>query len=365
MYSKIVLLTLLFFSPPGFAQVESRRLLPASPVASCGTRITPSQVAVVRQLQELGLYELPPGQEEFFFTVPMTFHIVRRSNGTGGIHPSAADATLPVLNNHFLSTGVRFHRAGSIDYIDNDVFYDQITSQFLADLLRNTNSVPDTINVYFVNEFQVGGIVLCGQSSFTTSGAQGILMDYHCTTAFGNDETLTHEVGHYFDLYHTHETAFGAECPDGSNCLITGDLLCDTPADPELSGSNLSGCSYVGNEMRCGLPFDPLVENFMSYSGGCRASFTPLQRSRVMATLVNLRGNLIAGQQSSLVWVDFTHTGTQLGSFSSPFATLAAAAGIVSPGGRIVMKTGLSDESLTLSSSAVLDAFQGPAIIGG
>ena len=55
-----------------------------------------------------------------------------------------------------------------------------------------------------------------------------------CTAAGGNDTTLSHELGHYFDLYHTHETSFGTECPSGSNCQSAGDMVCDTPADPNL-----------------------------------------------------------------------------------------------------------------------------------
>ena len=41
-----------------------------------------------------------------------------------------------------------------------------------------------------------------------------------------------HEFGHYFGLYHTFDTSFGIELANGSNCKTSGDLICDTPADP-------------------------------------------------------------------------------------------------------------------------------------
>jgi hypothetical protein len=101
-----------------------------------------------------------------------------------------------------------------------------------------------------------------------------------------NDRALSstspHEVGHCLDLYHTHETAFGTENINGSNCSSAGDLVCDTPADPRLGSNNVNfNCEYVG-----GGGFNPLTDNVMSYSRGlCRDSFTTLQGSRMRQAL--------------------------------------------------------------------------------
>ena len=47
---------------------------------------------------------------------------------------------------------------------------------------------------------------LCGEASFTATAVQGVLMDIDCAGSAANPSTFAHEIGHYFDLYHTHET---------------------------------------------------------------------------------------------------------------------------------------------------------------
>jgi len=37
------------------------------------------------------------------------------------------------------------------------------------------------------------------------------------------NESTVHEFGHYFSLYHTHDSVGGKELVNGSNCGYTGD----------------------------------------------------------------------------------------------------------------------------------------------
>ena len=117
-----------------------------------------------------------------------------------------------------------------------------------------------------------------------------------CTGHDDNETTLAHEVGHYLDLYHTHETYYGDECPDGSNCGSAGDKLCDTPADPKLTGRVYSNCVYdnsAATPAGCSGSYDPMVENHMSYAPpSCRSTFTPLQKEKMLNILLYVRGNL-------------------------------------------------------------------------
>lgn len=85
------------------------------------------------------------------------------------------------------------------------------------------------------------------------------------------EETSPHELGHCLNLLHTHSTSNGIEYINGSNCSTAGDLVCDTPADPELNSTNVdSSCNYFG-----GGGYNPLTNNIMSYSPfGCREHFT-------------------------------------------------------------------------------------------
>ena len=77
-------------------------------------------------------------------------------------------------------------------------------------------------------------------------------------------------MGHYFGLYHTFETDFGLELEDGSNCDVTGDLVCDTPADPYIHPDTMSkyvdGCTFIfmGKDAN-GAFYNPHTTNIMSY----------------------------------------------------------------------------------------------------
>ena len=148
--------------------------------------------------------------------------------------------------------------------------------------------VAGTINCYFVRSAP-----FCGISSFTTSPIQGIVYNNDCVALATNKSTFPHEIGHYFNLYHTHETAFGTECTNGSNCATAGDLVCDTPADPNVLGNVSTACLWTGSATPpCGgsPPYNPPVRNFMSYSNkDCRDHFTAQQNSRALTTLNTLR----------------------------------------------------------------------------
>ena len=139
-------------------------------------------------------------------------------------------------------------------------------------------------------------------------------MSNGCTT---NGSTLSHEVGHYFSLYHTHgdgNCSFTDEYVDRNHqinivgvsfnsCLILGDELCDTEADPNLVDAlndcdiNLvnSSCVYTGTYTdNDGDLFVPDPTNVMSYSRkACRTTFTSGQYDRVLSSLLNDRNYLI------------------------------------------------------------------------
>ena len=73
-----------------------------------------------------------------------------------------------------------------------------------------------------------------------------IVMDNQCIGAEYN--TLVHEFGHHFNLYHTHGDGT-YEYVNGTNCGVA-EFLCDT-ADPQLSSSTVSNvnCLYSGTEV--------------------------------------------------------------------------------------------------------------------
>jgi len=328
----------------------------------CGTRLTPEIAAALLAQERAGAYELRGARTEFVLQVPVTFHIVRRADGTGGISTTDVGTTLDAANNLWAATGIHFFQPGVFHYSNDDSLYAGVDTDAEFDALWSTDAVANTINVYFC------GVLpgLCGRASFTTMPAQGVAVANGCTTQGGNTVTFAHELGHYFDLYHTHETMFGVECPDESNCSTAGDKVCDTPADPNVSQKDfLSGCTYVGNAMACGQTYSPDPTNLMSYGGACRDHFTQAQRDRTLATLFNVRSSLIQAPGLGVTWVDFNSPGfIQTGSYMFPFKTISGAESATNAGGTVVIKTGSNAAPNMFTKALHWDSFRGVAQIG-
>lgn len=271
----------------------------AWPGPGCGSVLTPSDAAAYLRYREdhpLDTSNLRAGGPYY---VPIAAHIVRQSDGTGGLPESRYLQALADANAHYAPGNITFYTKGAIDYIDSDDFY-TTSSLNEIDALRTTNTVPDAINIYFTENLNFEGGGLCGISAFTFSSVQAIAMRNSCTAnpaGLGNHSTFSHEIGHYFNLFHTHETGIGTELVDGSNCAFAGDELCDTPADPRLSSGTVSSltCQYTDNETDPnGDPYAPDCTLLMSYSlKHCRDTFSPQSYTRVEATLVNERPNLM------------------------------------------------------------------------
>jgi len=270
----------------------------AAQQSECGTIITPQQAETeLQRAAEYGRWAEKRSDEHY--QIPCAMHIVRRSNGTGGFTAPQLDSIIDTTNVYYEQLDVSIFQMVPADYIDNDLFFYNMDDPNNYDLLRTTNVVSGAINIYFVPESDTSGFGYCGLSSFSGSSVQGIIMNNSCANSVTNKSTLGHEIGHYFDLYHTHEPFFGLECPNGSNCATAGDLICDTPADPDLGGhvSAYPECQYDDYASPPGncdaTPYDPQVENIMSYSTKlCRDLFTSQQREKYRDILVNVRTEL-------------------------------------------------------------------------
>lgn len=95
--------------------------------------------------------------------------------------------------------------------------------------------------------------------------------------------TLTHEVGHCFDLAHT----FQSGC--GTNCANSGDRVCDTPPSVDQSfgcNTNENTCfnDNVGPSPYANGNTPDQIENYMSYNT-CQNMFTEGQKTRSYAAL--------------------------------------------------------------------------------
>ncbi len=211
-------------------------------------------------------------QEKSVTNIPIKAYILRQSNGSGGISECDLKDAIDVANVQFIPAMYNLVVC-ALEYIDSDTYYN-IGSFGEGDNLYFSNNDPTAMNIYFVNS----AAGYCGWANFPWSSDRYIMMDNSCAM---NTSTLAHEIGHYFGLYHTHQG--GNELVNGSNCSSAGDLLCDTPADPNISGLVNGSCQYTGNATDAnGDTYVPDPLNMMSYSQKhCRDIFTTDQVARM------------------------------------------------------------------------------------
>lgn len=195
-------------------------------------------------------------------------------------------------------------------YLYNDKVF-QIKSDQYADFkiadenaLRQANDVSDAINIYFVKYITLQNLtILSGYAALPNFSASTnrVFYSYFERTQddFNNlkNKTFLHEIGHYFGLLHTFQDSSHADISKrelvtrgaGSNCVTTGDQLCDTQADPferlplifayncdEKTPSNLQDAH--------GNTFSPPIDNIMSYQQRCGNVFTEQQYQKMQAS---------------------------------------------------------------------------------
>lgn len=263
--------------------------------AACGTTVDATNIMKLQELnRNWQQYREQGGVRSVgaMNMVPVKLHIIRTSAGLDGISVADFEAALARANSFYTDAQMFFYQCGPINYIDDDTYSTYDKSEMAA--LDAAHSVTNVINIYSAPTVTSGATSICGHAQFP-GGLDFVMLANSCTN---NGSTFAHELGHYFKLYHTHETAFGSELVDGSNCAAMGDQLCDTPADPVLSSTvNNDGCVYtgVGTDAN-GDAYSPFVTNFMSYTPKeCRFTVTDDQADQMLFTLNNSRTYLTCG----------------------------------------------------------------------
>jgi len=248
----------------------------------CGTKIPPGYQSVLQNHID-SVVSLRRGGSLLY---PLKIHIIRRDNGTGGSDIADINQAIDVMNDDFQPINMEFYVCGSVNYIDNTSYYD---FNMADEQNISVNDVPGLINIYFSNGLEdIDGTPLCGKSHWPGEPDRIFMNNPPCNGGYG---VLSHEMGHFFNLLHTHETALGSELVNGSNCNSTGDLLCDTPADPGLSYTNVLNCAYTGTTTDAnGQSYHPDPTNIMSYAPqNCWTRFTSQQYNRMLYTAQNVR----------------------------------------------------------------------------
>ncbi len=246
--------------------------------------------------------------------IPVKFHIVTDNNGKGGPSYQTLLNQLARLNNDYAKFNFVF-------YLKDNYSFNVVKNNNILTLPRDNEDLMATlvdtkaINVFVVKTIGASGV-----------GA-GIVLGYYSPSkdflviqegeAFKQSNTLSHEIGHFFNLRHTffgweaapyNENDHGNPCVlslipntniqvekvDKSNCKVAADQLCDTPPDYNF-GLTVSGCFWTKSiKDKNGDLIVPMKNNHMSYFSDCPDfTFTEDQETRMRANYSSFSRNFL------------------------------------------------------------------------
>ena len=228
------------------------------------------------------------------YYVNVFFHFIRDNNGSTGQPVSRISQYMNILNGAYNGRNVFFANKG-YDEIKNSTWAATNFNHFNLGAYSGTNNQSNALNIYLFRDDKSGG----GGIAYTPGTSLGIGGGDQYAASYSLTNVLAHEVGHNLNLLHTFHWTFSGEqnapttCvedPNGSNGSTCGDLVADTPADPNINFTNNGNCSspmtIVANG---GITYHPSVTNIMSYAtANCLSTFTTGQASRFQSALNSL-----------------------------------------------------------------------------
>jgi hypothetical protein len=234
--------------------------------------------------------------------IPVKFHIVSDNNGKGG-------ATYQTLLNQLARLNNDYAKFNFVFYLKDNYNFNVVRNTNIQTLPRDNENLmatlvdPKAINVFVVKTIGSSGV------------GSGIVLGYYSpdkdflviqeAEAAKQSNTLSHEIGHFFNLKHTFfgweanpydENEHGNPCVlslipntniqvekvDKSNCKNAADQLCDTPPDYNF-GLTASGCVWTKIiKDKNGDVIVPMKNNHMSYFSDCSDfTFTAEQEDKM------------------------------------------------------------------------------------
>jgi hypothetical protein len=142
-------------------------------------------------------------------------------------------------------------------------------------------------NIWIIDEIQGGdGTFVAGYAQFpgnNNNGRYGVVIADQSVS--NNERTLTHELGHCLNLYHTFNYS-------SNDCRNPNDYCSDTPRQDQsyTSQCNLNQNTCSNYETDYGMDVVDQIENYMSYAE-CQNMFSLDQKTRIEAILSNTNVN--------------------------------------------------------------------------
>lgn len=271
--------------------------------------------------QREGRYKLNTNQRtdaessgKITYTIPVVFHVVLKNPNV--VSDAQVQAQLDTLNKDFFGangdsvripsyfkalfgkSSIQFCLAQRTPNGDPTSGIERITTAQSSFSTNDAVKSASTGGADAWNTDKYFNVWLCilsnnilGYSTFPNDGAaneQGVVIDYRSLpggsfTAYNAGKTLTHETGHYFNLYHI----WG---DDNGTCTGTDDVD-DTPNQANSSSGTYTGiktdnCTTGGNGI--------MYQNYMDYTNDvCLVMFTRLQVDRMESALAAYRSSLL------------------------------------------------------------------------
>jgi hypothetical protein len=258
----------------------------------CGTMITTDQINLENTftITDSNTKESLPQVKR---TLSITVFVVKESKAPYFDASSVLPGAIDKLNEFFSPIALHF-KICATNYINNYQFDSICAGSIKCDDILVQNAEPNTINLYLVTELYDHNKNKIKAFTYMPgdNGKHCIFIDKAYIS--GTTTTLAHQMGHFFNLYHTHESeAFGAELVNETNCATAGDRCCDTNADPDVENYLKNGV-YIGTVKDINKElYSPSPKNIMSFgTEDIRCFFSRVQFLRMVYTLNNFRNTL-------------------------------------------------------------------------